>query len=411
MLTQWYEPEPGPAALPSGLARELAARGHELRVVTGYPNYPSGEIAQGYRQRRRHDETLGGVEVRRVALYPSHGRSLAKRVANYGSFAASAWASGLDALAGVDVVWVNYSPVTIGLPMLALQRRHQVPTVVHVLDLWPDTVTASGLGGSRAARLEGPLHRWCDRIYRAAHTVAYISPGVGEVLAARGVPRDKLAYAPMWADESVHRPRSTPLHRGWGLSDGSVALVYAGALGGAQELSTLIRACAELSGQGLKCLVAGSGTHDQELRRLAADLSADNVTFLGRLSPEEASDLSAAADIHYVGLNAHPLARVTTPSKLQAALASGRPVVGSLLGDAARVVARSGGWTSPPGDVASLLANLREALALGRSGLHSMRSPARALYDEEFSLATGADRIEGLLEAAAGGRVDARQPS
>lgn len=404
LLTQWYAPEPGPAALPSGLAKGLVDRGHDVQVVTGFPNYPTGVIAPGYRQRRRADEVVDGVRVRRVALYPNHNSSAVQRMANYGSFAASAWLSGISALADVDVVWVNYSPVTIGWPMLRLQARHGVPSLVHVLDLWPDTVTASGLAGGAGSRLEGPLYRWCGRLYRAASKVAYISPGVGDVLAQRGVPREKLAYAPMWADESTHRPAVGAGPRGWGVGDDDVVLAYAGTLGGAQDLSSLIEACARLRDGSLRCLIAGSGTHEQELRDLARARGADNVTFVGRLGAEDVSHLSATSDVQYVGLNDHPLARTTMPSKIQAILASARPIVGSVPGDAGDVIDRSGGWTSSPGDVDALVANLREVIAHGRVGLRPRQQAARALYDEEFAYDTAVARIEGLLSEAAQGR-------
>jgi glycosyltransferase involved in cell wall biosynthesis len=383
----------------------LVERGHDVQVLTGFPNYPDGRIAGGYRQRRRLDETVGGVAVRRVALYPNHDASIVRRIANYGSFAASAWASGLDVLAEVDALWVNYSPVTVGFPMLALRRRYGLPTVMHVLDLWPDTVTASGLGGTRGSTLEAPLHRWCNRLYRSADRVAYISPGIGEVLASRGVPRTKLAYAPMWADESIHRYRPTPPGpRGWGLGPDTIELVYAGTLGGAQDLATLIRACALVRDLDLRCLIAGSGTHEAELTRLAAEVGASNVSFVGRLPAEEAAALTAAADLHYVGLNDHPLAWTTMPSKLQAILASGRPIVGSLQGDAAEVVAQAGGWASSPGDVAALAENLRAAAAGGRDHLRSLHGAARGLYEREFARERGVDRIEGLLASVAKGR-------
>lgn len=400
LLTQWYAPEPGPAALPSGLGAGLAERGHDVQVVTGFPNYPTGVIAPGYQQRRRSDEVADGVNVRRVALYPNHDDSVLRRMANYASFAASAWWSGIETLADADVVWVNYSPVTIGWPMLRLRARHNIPLLVHVLDLWPDTVAASGLASGAGSVLERPLHRWCDRLYRAADTVAYISPGVGDVLAQRGVSRDKLAYAPMWADEATHRPPTRSEPRGWGVRDDEVVLAYAGTLGGAQGLSTLIEACAQLRGRGLRCLIAGSGTHEEQLKRRAHELGADNVTFLGRLGSEDVGRLSASSDLQYVGLNDHPLARVTMPSKVQAILASERPIIGSVTGDAADVIQRSGGWTCRPGDVGGLVTTLREVVDGGRFALRAKQREARKFYEREFARDTSIDRIEGLLTAA-----------
>lgn len=402
LLTQWYAPEPGPAALPSGLAKGLARRGHDVQVVTGFPNYPTGVVAPGYTQRRRLDEVVDGVRIRRVALYPNHNKSAAHRIVNYGSFAASAWASGISALADADAVWVNYSPVTVGWPMLRLKARHGVPSLVHVLDLWPDTVIASGLAGQAGSRLERPLHRWCNRLYRAATTVAYISPGVGDVLAERGVARDKLAYAPMWADESICGLPPDSGARGWDVRDDEVVLAYAGTLGGAQDLTSLIEACARI--RDLRCLIAGSGTHEEGLRRLARDRGADNVRFLGRLGPEDVARLSATSDLQYVGLNDHPLGRVTMPSKVQAILGSARPIVGSVTGDAADVVRRSGGWASRPGDVDGLVANLRDAMTGGRSGLLPKQTAARVLYDREFAYDAAVERIESLLVEVAAWR-------
>ncbi|WP_153505259.1 glycosyltransferase family 4 protein [Cumulibacter manganitolerans] len=405
LLTQWYAPESGPAALPTGLAEGLAARGHDVRVLTGFPNYPHGRIARGYKQRRRLDEISDAIHVRRVALYPSHDASALRRIANYASFAASAVASGLDVLEDVDVLWVNYSPVTVSLPMFRLQRHRRIPVVVHALDLWPDTVTASGLGGRLGKPIGRVLGSWCSRIYDAADVVAYISPGVGDLLESRGVNRAKLAYAPMWADESVHVPLEPPKERRWDLRDNTLAIVYAGTLGGAQDLDTLITAAPRITDVDVTFLIAGSGTHESQLRERAERAGATNVHFLGRLDAEDMRALNADADVHYVGLNDHPLARVTMPSKVQAVLATGRPIIGALVGDVADVVRRGGGWVVAPGDDVGLEKHLREIAANGRGALAERSTQARLLYDAEFSYNQGIERIETLLTAAANRRT------
>lgn len=403
LLTQWYAPEPGPASLPTGLAEGLADRGHEVTVLTGFPNYPHGRIEEGWKQGRRLDVDVNGVHVRRVALYPSHDKSAIRRAANYASFAASARISGLDALDKVDALWVNYSPVTVAWPMLALRRRSRTPLVVHVLDLWPDTVLASGLGGSLGSLVERPLHALCGRMYRAAEAVAYISPGVGEVLASRGVPRNKLAYAPMWADERVSAPVPRAEARGWEIASGTLTVAYAGSLGGAQDLETLIDACARVRDLDLMCLVAGSGTHEESLRDRASRQGATNVRFLGRLDADGMRRLNATADIHFVGLNNHALASTTMPSKVQAVLAGAHPIVGALVGDAADTVRRSGGVAVAPGDVDGLERELRQTVAAGRAEATRRGALAREFYAREFSYESGVSRIEKLLIAAAEG--------
>ena len=140
ILSQWYEPESGGASIPGVLARGLSRRGHDVRVLTGFPNYPTGRIYPGYRQRARHQEVSGGVTVTRVPLLPNHDSSTAKRAANYGSFAVSASSLGLSEMRKLDALWVYNSPATISLPMWLLRYGAGVPVVLHNMDMWPDSV-------------------------------------------------------------------------------------------------------------------------------------------------------------------------------------------------------------------------------------------------------------------------------
>jgi len=407
LLTQWYDPEPGPAALPGVLARGLAARGHEIQVLTGFPNYPTGVLAAGYRMQRRFDEQVDGVSVRRVALYANHDASSARRVANYASFGASAAASGLDSLRGVDALWVNYSPITVAWPMWMARYAMKIPAVVHVLDLWPDTLIASGFATqsplSRLVRIG--LGVWCNLMYRSAAEVAYISPGVGSVLEARGVPAGKLHYVPMWADEAVFRPSSGDLRDELELSPERIVLLYAGALGEAQGLGTLIDACAQITDPRFICLVAGSGISESSLRQRAARLGANNVRFVGRLPQTAMTRLTATGDINYVGLRTDRLSAITMPSKTQSGLASGRPLLVAAEGDVASVVRDNGvGFTADPSSPESIAVAIRRACDLGRVGLHEMGLRARAYYEDTLSMERGVQQIESLLERASATR-------
>ena len=106
LLSQWFDPEPGPAAIPGIFAREFSRRGNQVSVLTGIPNYPTGKIYPGYSQRLRQTVPLAGSNITRVMLYPSHDRSAARRFLNYSSFAVSASLLGRAALRGVDAIWV-----------------------------------------------------------------------------------------------------------------------------------------------------------------------------------------------------------------------------------------------------------------------------------------------------------------
>ncbi len=410
ILSQWYDPEPGPAALPGVLARELVARGHEVQVLTGFPNYPTGRIADGYRLERRLDEQADGVHVRRVALYPSHSASPVARALNYASFGASAVASGVAAFDGLDAIWVNYSPITVAWPMWVARLRYRVPVVLHVLDLWPDTLLATGFdrGTPAAGAVRTGLDAWCRRMYRTADAVAYISPGVGAVLQERGVPRTKLHYAPMWADEEVFHPSTDDMRSELGLAEQDIVLLYAGTLGEAQGLSTLLEACAQVTDPRFVCLMAGSGIGESRLREHAARVGAHNVRFLGRLPQEAMTRLMATGDLNYVGLSPHPLSRVTMPSKTQSGLAVGRALLVAAEGDVATVVRDNDlGFVADPADSRDIAAAIQRACTLGRPGLSAMGSRARTYYLDTFSVAHGVGRVEALLHQASESRRSA----
>lgn len=461
LLTQWYDPEPGPAALPGVLARGLAQRGHDVHVLTGFPNYPTGRVADGYRNQRRLTQRLDGVTVTRVGLYPSHDASFLRRSLNYASFGASALVNGLPALRGLDALWVNYSPVTVAPAMWAAKAAYGVPLVVHVGDLWPDTLHAGGFAptGPTGRVFDATLRRWCRAMYDSAAVVSYISPGVRDVLRDRGVPQEKLAYVPNWAEESTFAPivpaeqerLSVRSDLGYGPDD--VVLLYAGALGEAQGLQTLLEAAARVPRDvPLRVLIAGSGTAEDALRGLAARLgllggggtcdggtcdggsgdggscdggSCDGgtgtcdggigdacrgahpgrVRFLGRVPQSDMPRLMSTADACYVGLRADPLSRLTMPSKTQATLACAKALVVAADGDVARVAEASGaGLAVRSGDVTALADALRVAVALGRDGLRARGARGRAYYVATFSVSQGISRTERALRSAAGTR-------
>lgn len=406
ILSQWYAPEPGPASLPEVLARQLAARGHEVSVVTGFPNYPTGKLFAGYRMRRRLDEGENdGVRIRRVALYPSHNDSISGRFANYGSFALSAALNGLDVLRRTDAFWVYNSPATIGLPSALATAAGGPPHLMHVMDLWPDTIRFSGLADQRTYRAaELILRDWCRWTYRRAAAIACISRTVTAVLEARGVPAEKLHYVPVWTDEELYYPRDRPdrLAQEIGVGD-RFTLMYAGNLGDAQGLDGLLEVCARLSDlDDFHCLIAGSGVAEPRLRRKAQELGLTNTTFLGRLPVSEMGRLIALGDLHVLSLNEDPLSAMTIPSKLPSILASARAILASAAGEPSRIVNDAGaGWTVQPGDADEFEHAVRQAHGEGRSGLASRGRAGRAYYERHFALRAGVDAVETILKEIA----------
>ena len=157
-ITQWFPPEPG-TVVPESIARGLAAHGHEVDVITGFPNYPTGRIMPGYRVRPyQREQHAPGITVHRAPLFPSHSRAAVPRMANYVSFAAGAAAVSRVRVPRPDVWLVYSSPATAAIPAARLARRHQAPIFLLIQDLWPDSVNDSGFVGrrSRAATVSPP---------------------------------------------------------------------------------------------------------------------------------------------------------------------------------------------------------------------------------------------------------------
>ncbi|MEU3846134.1 GNAT family N-acetyltransferase [Micrococcus terreus] len=412
MITQWYDPETGPAALPAVLARELVSRGHSVHVLTGFPNYPSGRVAEGYALRAKMRENLDGVDVTRTYLFPSHDASLIRRLGNYASFGLSAAILGWNSLKDVDVIWVNYSPITVALPMLLQRHLRGTPVVTEVADLWPDTVTVSGFAdGGLAGHVARPiLDAWVNAMYRGSDAVVHIAPSVGPLLAERGVAPSKIHYIPKPANEDVFGQLGSDIRERWGIPDHHVVLLYAGAMGAAQGLGTLMCASAALDPDRITVLMAGGGNHEGELRRLAA--SAPAVKFIGRVPPDQMPDLMATADIAYISLVDDPLTPYTLPSKTQAILASGTAALVAARGDVVDIVEASGaGLGVEQRDPESIARGINRMIQKGRAGLSEMGQLAAGAYQRQFSVARTTDQAEEVLRLVAGANDTAEGPA
>lgn len=407
MVSQWYEPETGSAAHPTAIARALHARGHDLRVLTGFPSYPLGRVHDGHRMRPRAHEVRDGIRLLRVPDVPSHDSSAVRRAASLGSFAVSATAQ-VGWLRDVDVCLVYLTPATVGMAAMTLRRLWGVPYVLYVQDLWPETVTASGfIGGARAtATVERALHAWLRRLYRGASGVAAIAPTMAQVLAGRGA-RTAPVSIPNWVDEQVFAPAAPAPDLDEDLRPDLRWVMYAGSIGDVQGLDSAVRAVRQLDDlPALGLAFVGDGVAAPRLRSLAAELGvADRVTFLGSRPLEDMPGLMAAADAQLVSLRDLPLFRGTIPSKLQATMASGLPVVCAVAGDAADVVREAGcGFVARPEDPDSLAAALRALAATDPAELRAMGARGREAYVRDMGEAVGVTRLEELLAAAVGAR-------
>jgi colanic acid biosynthesis glycosyl transferase WcaI len=402
VITQWYPPEP--AHIPENLARGLVVRGHRVRVLTGFPNYPSGQLYPGYRQRWNDTSTIGAVTVRRVPEYCSHDHNALRRAGSYLSYAASSSVAAAGYLRGADVLYVYLTPATVFAAPALLRALRGVPVVVHMQDVWPESVTCSTMvpGGFAGRLIGGALHAAMWTLYRMATSIAVIAPAMRDLVVARGADPARVRTVLNWADESLFRPaEATPSDREMIGRRDRCTIMYAGTMGPFQNLDASIRAAAAVP--HIDLVFVGSGIAEAAARDLTAGLGAGNVRFIGRRPMSEMAALYAAADYQLVTLRDLPVFRGVIPSKLPAALSCGSPVVVSVPGDCADIVeGHRIGLASPPGDWRALAGRFHRAAAVSRPERAAMGRRALGCYQTTMSQRAGIDQLEAMLREAAG---------
>ena len=398
MLTQWFDPEPTFKGLL--FAQELQRQGHTVQVLTGFPNYPGGKLYEGYEVRILQRETIDGVPVVRVPLYPSHDSSGLRRILNYVSFALSATFAVIF-MKRPDVTYAYHPPATIGLPAVALKYLKGVPFVLDVQDLWPDTLAATGMvSGNRKLKFAG---RIMSRIYGSAALIVVLSDGFRKTLVERSVPQRRTEVIPNWADEKQIEiaPQNAERPSELGPED-QFTVTFAGNMGKAQSLETVLKAAALLQDvPKLRFVLVGGGIEMSHLEKEAEELGLRNVDFLSRRPVAEIGEILTGSDALLVHLREAPLFAMTIPSKTQAYLMVGRPILMGVKGDAASMIKESGsGLLFEPENSADLARVVRKLVDMDTDKRMTMGRSGQRYYEENLSLAIGAERFTQVFARA-----------
>lgn len=403
VITQWYPPEN--VWVPKALVDGLRAQGHEVTVVTGAPHYPTGTVAEGYRADRFRIETIDGVTVHRVPEFPYRGTGIVGRLAGYASFALAASIRAVTSLGSMDAVVVYDSPATAALPAMVLRTLRHVPFVLQVQDIWPDSVIDAGFvhGSAKLRAIRATLDAFVSASYRMSSHVTVITPSAVDLLASRGVPRDKLSLVYNWIDDPAREPEPegiTPLRVRIGAGDDDRVFLYAGAMGPPQDLGHLVDGlvAADL-GSSTHLVLMGPGVEHNALAERAAGLPTVHV--LDPVPISEANALLRQATAGIVSLADTPLHRATFPSKVQGMCALGVPVLAVAPGDVGRFVVEHGaGVAVSPGSIAELALAFRSLAAAGRGEIERVAARSRAAYEAEFTESIGGARLSAALTAS-----------
>ncbi|EKO3740214.1 glycosyltransferase family 4 protein [Vibrio metschnikovii] len=395
LLTQWFDPEPTFKGLL--FAQALREQGHEVEVLTGFPNYPGGKVYDGYKISLYQKEIMDGIVVHRVPLYPSHDSSALKRVFNYISFAASSFLVGLIKAKKIDVIYSYHPPLTTSLSALLLSFFKRVPFVVDIQDLWPDTLAATGMVNNK--KVLRAVDRVCHLVYRRASKIVVLSPGFKERLLSKGVPESKVEVIYNWCNEpALNNYEECPVKLP---SNGQLNLVFAGNLGFAQGLPAIIDAAEILmqNNVAVNVVFVGDGTAKADSIAQSQDKNLDNVYFLPRVPMNQVGNILNQADILLVHLNDDELFRITIPSRTQANLAIGKPIVMGVKGDAADLIEMaSAGITCEPNNPQSLAAAIQQLVEVTSQERDLMGENAKNFYYDKLSLKQGVSRFISIFE-------------
>jgi glycosyltransferase involved in cell wall biosynthesis len=398
MLTQWFDPEPTFKGL--SFAKELARRGHEVEVLTGVPNYPGGRVYEGYRVRLQR-EIMDGIPVIRVPLYPNHDQSAFKRILNYGSFSLSAALFGAFLVKPADVMYVYHPPATVGFPAAVIGRLRSIPIVYDIQDLWPDTLAATGMVGNKT--ILKIVDNWCNFVYRQADRIVVLSPGFKGKLESRGVSGYKIDVIYNWCteDQLISGKTKGELAEKFGLAD-KFNVIFAGTMGKAQSLDAVLDAANLVAEENpdIQFVFIGGGVEVERLKNRAAKENLRNVMFLPRMPMGEIGAVLQLADVLLVHLRDDPLFRITIPSKTQAYLAAGKPIVMGVDGDASNLIEQAGaGVSCTPESSESIAAAVITLFSLSPEERDAMGKRGNDYYKQKLSLSAGVDKFENVFRA------------
>lgn len=395
ILTQWFDPEPTFKGLL--FARKLAEAGHQVEVITGFPNYPGGKLYAGFRQRWFPSEVIEGVRIVRCPLYLSHDASAVRRLLNYFSFAFTSTLYGLFGAQKADIIYVYHPPMTVGLAGALIGLFRRTPFVYDVQDLWPDTLRATGMiNNERALRVVGMVCNW---IYKRAAHVVVLSPGFRRLLGERGVPDAKMSVIYNWCDEqALQHPVSGKADLGF--MDERFNVVFAGNIGRAQALGGVLKAAQLVakSNSQVQFVIVGGGLEVAAMKALAQELALTNVRFVPQMPMSEVGTVLGRADALMVHLRKDPLFAITIPSKTQAYMGVGKPIIMAVEGDAADLVTRArAGLVATPEDPESIAQAVLSLAGMPEAQRAALGSNAKSFYVNELSLSIGVSRFIALF--------------
>ncbi len=402
-VSQYFPPEMGaPAARAAELSQYWARAGHDVTVLTGFPNHPNGLIPREYRSRSRRlffREQRNGADVVRTWLLPLPNRKAHERILNYSSFCLSAALRGL-ALPRPDVVIATSPQLLVGLSGWWLARCKNALFILEVRDLWPESLPAVGLG-TDTSLLYRSLNRIAGFLYHRADRIVVVTPAFEEHLVKNCyVPHQKISVIENGVDTQTFAPCPAADHRRTLGIEANFVVSYIGTMGMAQGLETVIHAAALLAKTNPEIifLMIGEGGEKARLLALARELNLHNLRFLEQQPREKIPAYIGASDACLVPLKKRELFKTVIPSKMLEFMSCERPVILGVEGQARAILEEArAGITIEPENVDALADAIRHLAGHRELGGKFGRN-GREYILRKLSRRQSAEKYMGVLE-------------
>lgn len=384
------------------LSQEWVQRGHEVTVLTGIPNYPAGTVFEAYQNNPERFSSYEGANILRAPMLP-RGTGAARLFLNYLSFVIGATWAGITKLhrAEFDVIFVfEPSPVTVGLPAIAMGKMKKAPVVFWALDLWPETLAAIGVIKSpKALAAVGAMVRF---IYNRCTLVLGQSKGFLINIQKYCSDKAKVRYFPSWA-EAVFQDRSAQLAPEIEHRPDLFNVLFAGNIGEAQDMPAILDAAEALkNAPHVRWLIVGDGRKSEwlaeEVKRRGLE---ERVLLLGRFPVERMPSFYMHADALLASLKQDPVFSMTIPGKVQSYLMAGIPLLGMLDGEGATVIKDAeAGLTCPAGDGKALAVAVEKLAAMSPEQRQQLGKNGLTYAQKEFGREQLMEKLEAMLRDA-----------
>ena len=382
------------------LALGLKSGGHKITVLTGIPNYPGGKFFNGYGFFKNRKEYFKGIEIIRAPIFSRGNGSGIRLALNYFSFVVgSILVSKSIIKRKFDLIFVfEVSPITVCLPAIFIKKFTKIPICLWVLDLWPESITAASKFKSNfLPRIITPLVKY---IYNKTDKILVSSKGFISSITDKGVELNKIEYFPQWAESLYFTKNKYSEGLIHSKKNDKFKIVFAGNIGQAQDFPSILKAANILKNENIEWIIIGSGRKESWVKnKINEDKLNHCVHMMGRYEIEKMPYFFSNSDCLFLSLKRNKIFSLTIPGKVQAYLASGKPIIAMIDGEAAKVINESGaGFVCESENPQALADIIRKLMTCSKEKLDEFGKNGINYYNNQFKREVLFKKIQNIFE-------------